>query len=153
MDWHLPLPYHEDILAPMVAQGITTVVAGNCGHSPAPVTDASIPLVEHAAEILKDGDLAYPWRSMGEFLSALEGRFRRVRSGHGRRQHHARARRRAAFGDPHRPDHGRGGGAGRGADEQDAAGAPPAQVVRRRRARRSVTGRGTLPAPDHPLRP
>ncbi|WP_438015931.1 amidohydrolase family protein [Sorangium sp. So ce315] len=73
-DWLLPLPDHASILAPMVAQGITTVVAGNCGFSPAPVTDASIPLVEHAAEILKDGELAYPWRSMGELLSALEGR-------------------------------------------------------------------------------
>ncbi len=72
IDWLLPLPDHEDVLAPMVAQGITTVVAGNCGHSPAPVTDASVPLVEHSAEILKDGDLAYRWRSMGEFLSALE---------------------------------------------------------------------------------
>ncbi|WP_437951715.1 amidohydrolase family protein [Sorangium sp. So ce296] len=73
VDWLLPLPDHERVLAPMVAQGITTVVAGNCGHSPAPVTDASIPLVERSAEILKDGALAYPWRSMGELLSALEG--------------------------------------------------------------------------------
>ncbi|KYF90912.1 N-acyl-D-amino acid deacylase [Sorangium cellulosum] len=73
VDWLLPLPDHEEVLGPMVAQGITTVVAGNCGHSPAPVTDASIPLVEHSAEILKDGDLAYRWRSMGELLSALEG--------------------------------------------------------------------------------
>ncbi len=49
IDWLLALPDHEDVLAPMVAQGITTVVAGNCGHSPAPVTEASIPLVEHSA--------------------------------------------------------------------------------------------------------
>ncbi|MGK4001881.1 amidohydrolase family protein [Sorangium sp. So ce1036] len=73
IDWLLALPDHEDVLAPMVAQGITTVVAGNCGYSPAPVTEASIPLVEHAAEMLKDGALSYPWRSMGEFLDALEG--------------------------------------------------------------------------------
>src|SRR5690349_5810049 len=33
-DWILPLPDHDRILAPMVAQGITTVVAGNCGFSP-----------------------------------------------------------------------------------------------------------------------
>ncbi|WP_437977117.1 amidohydrolase family protein [Sorangium sp. So ce295] len=72
VDWLLALPDHEDVLAPMVAQGITTVVAGNCGHSPAPVTEASIPLVEHSAEILKDGALAYRWRSMGELLAALE---------------------------------------------------------------------------------
>ncbi|WP_437673392.1 N-acyl-D-amino-acid deacylase family protein [Sorangium sp. So ce131] len=73
VDWLLTLPDHEEILAPMVAQGITTVVAGNCGHSPAPVTRTSIPLVEHSAEIMKDRDLAYTWRSMGELLSALGG--------------------------------------------------------------------------------
>ena len=35
-DWLLTLPDHDQILAPMVAQGITTVVAGNCGGSGAP---------------------------------------------------------------------------------------------------------------------
>ena len=30
-DWVLPLTYHQNFLFPMVEQGITTVVAGNCG--------------------------------------------------------------------------------------------------------------------------
>lgn len=38
-DWILPLPDHAGILAPLVLQGITTVVCGNCGFSPAPLTE------------------------------------------------------------------------------------------------------------------
>lgn len=72
VDWHLALPDHADVIGPMVAQGITTVVAGNCGSSPAPVTDASIPLVDSSSDVLKDSDFPYRWRSMAEFLSTLE---------------------------------------------------------------------------------
>ncbi|EYF02776.1 N-acyl-D-amino-acid deacylase family protein [Chondromyces apiculatus] len=70
-DWVLTLPDHGGVLAPLVAQGITTVVAGNCGHSPAPVTEASEPLVEHSSELLRDRAFPYRWRSMGEMLDAL----------------------------------------------------------------------------------
>lgn len=71
-DWTLSLPNHEDILGPMLSQGITTVVAGNCGFSPAPVTDESMHWVEDSSEILRDQSLCYEWRSMGEFLKHLE---------------------------------------------------------------------------------
>src|SRR4051812_44776710 len=35
-DWVLPQPDHAEVLAPLLEQGITTIVAGNCGCSPAP---------------------------------------------------------------------------------------------------------------------
>jgi N-acyl-D-amino-acid deacylase len=72
-DWILPLPDHGEILAPLVRQGITTLVTGQCGFSPAPVTEESIPLVEAFSEGLRDDALAYRWRSTAEFLEALEG--------------------------------------------------------------------------------
>jgi N-acyl-D-amino-acid deacylase len=71
-DWVLPHPEHDAILAPLLAQGVTTIVAGNCGISPAPVTDASLRDLDHASELLRDGAFAYGWRSMGEWLGALE---------------------------------------------------------------------------------
>jgi N-acyl-D-amino-acid deacylase len=71
-DWVLPHPDHERILAPLAEQGVTTIVAGNCGFSPAPVTDASVPLVEHSSEILREDAIHYGWRSMAELLDSLE---------------------------------------------------------------------------------
>ncbi len=39
---------HADwVLAPLLLQGITTLVTGNCGFSPAPVTPESRPLAFH----------------------------------------------------------------------------------------------------------
>lgn len=71
-DWVLPLPDHDTILAPLAKQGVTTIVAGNCGFSPAPVTDASVRLVEGSSEILRERSMDYRWRSMGEHLDSLE---------------------------------------------------------------------------------
>ena len=36
-DWIAPLSEHAGILYPIVEQGITTVITGNCGFSPAPI--------------------------------------------------------------------------------------------------------------------
>jgi N-acyl-D-amino-acid deacylase len=72
-DWILPLPDHDQILAPLVLQGVTTLVTGQCGLSPAPVSDRSIPLVDDSSEIARDRAFPYRWRSMGEFLDALDG--------------------------------------------------------------------------------
>ena len=71
-DWVLPLPHHPDFLFPMVEQGITTVVAGNCGFSPAPVNAKSKNLLSSISETLLDQALPYKWQSMGEFLDYLE---------------------------------------------------------------------------------
>jgi N-acyl-D-amino-acid deacylase len=65
---------HDDFNLPVnpyavgkVSQGVTTVVNGNCGLSPAPVS------AEHLHEHLEitgtqDSGLGYSWRSMGEFF-------------------------------------------------------------------------------------
>ena len=71
-DWVLPLPDHRTILAPLVLQGVTTVVAGQCGFSPAPVRDESLSFVEGFSEMLREKATEYRWRSMGEFLDRME---------------------------------------------------------------------------------
>jgi len=71
-DWILPLPDHGGILAPLLLQGITTLVTGNCGFSPAPVTEIALPLVEEGSRMLLDEPFPFRWRSMAEFLDTLE---------------------------------------------------------------------------------
>jgi len=73
-DWILPLSDHDAILAPLLLQGVTTVVTGHCGFSPAPVTDADIPLADAYSEMVRDRAFDYRWRSFGEFLPSWTGR-------------------------------------------------------------------------------
>lgn len=73
-DWILPLEDHDDILAPLLLQGVTTIVGGNCGFSPAPVTEASIPLEDGYSEMCRERAFEYRWRSFGEFLGEMERR-------------------------------------------------------------------------------
>jgi N-acyl-D-amino-acid deacylase len=71
-DWVLPLPDHQEFLFPMVEQGITTVVAGNCGFSPAPVTAEGKKIINDLTGTLLERPLSYEWETMGEFLDYLE---------------------------------------------------------------------------------
>jgi len=71
-DWILPLSDHDSILAPLLLQGVTTVVTGQCGFSPAPVNDAAIPLADAYSEMLRERAFEYRWRSFGEFLAEME---------------------------------------------------------------------------------
>jgi N-acyl-D-amino-acid deacylase len=70
-DWILPLADHDAVLAPLLLQGVTTLVSGQCGFSPAPATEESIPLLDGFTEMLRDEAFPYRWRSMAEFLDAL----------------------------------------------------------------------------------
>lgn len=70
-DWALPLAGHPAFLFPMVEQGVTTVVTGNCGFSPAPVTAASRQLIGRDTDFLQETPLSFDWDSMGDFLDHL----------------------------------------------------------------------------------
>lgn len=72
VDWILPLPDHASILAPLVLQGITTVVTGNCGFSPAPLNPGAESVLDSISTMLRDRPFTYQWRSFGEFLDSLE---------------------------------------------------------------------------------
>ena len=70
-DWTLPLADHETFLYPMTEQGVTTVVAGNCGFSPAPAPRTVQPILQQYSEMLLDRHFDYCWEDMGGFFDTL----------------------------------------------------------------------------------
>ena len=71
-DWLMPSDEHPSLVQCLLEQGITTVVGGNCGFSPAPITDESIPFLrESSLQSIMTLPLDYEWRSMAEFLDRL----------------------------------------------------------------------------------
>jgi N-acyl-D-amino-acid deacylase len=71
-DWVLPQPHHGRVLAPLLEQGITTIVGGNCGSSPAPIVPGNAARVRSVGRMLHDESLDYAWTGMASFLALLE---------------------------------------------------------------------------------
>ena len=71
-DWVIPLAGHGAVLAPLLEQGITTIVGGNCGCSPAPYLPGNHRLLPLLGRMLHDHELDYRWTGVGSFLSTLE---------------------------------------------------------------------------------
>jgi len=71
-DWVLPHEDHATVLRPLLEQGITTVVTGNCGCTPAPLLPGNRRLVPLIGRMLHDHDLDYRWSGMGAFLECME---------------------------------------------------------------------------------
>jgi len=71
-DWVIPHTDHGTVLAPLLEQGITTIVGGNCGCTPAPFVPGNRELLPLVGRMLHDHDLDYRWKGMGDFLATLE---------------------------------------------------------------------------------
>jgi N-acyl-D-amino-acid deacylase len=72
-DFVFASPEHHALMEPFVRQGITTMVTGNCGFSPAPINhDYREQLSTYWNCILPDGGLSWKWKTMADFLGHLE---------------------------------------------------------------------------------
>jgi N-acyl-D-amino-acid deacylase len=73
-DFVLPVSRHLDILSPLLLQGITTLITGNCGFSPAPLTQKFRQLLIDYTESFSADGLEWNWYSINDYLSELERR-------------------------------------------------------------------------------
>jgi N-acyl-D-amino-acid deacylase len=73
LDFFLASRRHAEVLKSWAHQGVTTIVAGNCGFSPAPINhDYEDTVSTYWNFSLPHDGLQYEWTSMGEFLDFLE---------------------------------------------------------------------------------
>jgi len=71
-DWVMPRWDHPEAMKCLVEQGITTIIAGNCGFSPAPLTVQSREALRgNASNLLTDRPIDYDWSGMDEFMDKL----------------------------------------------------------------------------------
>lgn len=73
-DWYLTRPDHGTLLEPFVRQGVTSFVGGNCGFSPAPITEVNRASAQEASRLIADQPIDIDWHSTAEFLDGLEHR-------------------------------------------------------------------------------
>ncbi len=71
-DWLVPGVDHGEVIEPFVRQGMTTLVGGNCGFSPAPISPRNKHAAEEASRLIVDDTIDLRWESMSEFLAALD---------------------------------------------------------------------------------
>ena len=73
LDFFIPIPRHAEVLETWIEQGATTIVAGNCGYSPAPVNHDFEEFISTYWNFAlpKDG-LEFKWDTMSNYLKYLE---------------------------------------------------------------------------------
>ena len=70
MDWILPLDGYDRLKSPFIAQGITTLVTGNCGYSPGGFRKES-PFLK-MIKLGSDRGFEIDWETMAEYFSYVE---------------------------------------------------------------------------------
>jgi N-acyl-D-amino-acid deacylase len=73
LDWYVPLKGHDDSKYPFVAQGITTVIGGNCGWAPAALREGTRWRERVADNPFGSSQLAVAWDTVQELFDRLQG--------------------------------------------------------------------------------
>ena len=71
-DWLVPGSDAGRVVEPFVRQGMTTLVGGNCGFSPAPLSERNRGAARESSRLIVDDEIELPWDTMAGFLDALE---------------------------------------------------------------------------------
>ena len=70
-DWLVPGANAGRLVEPFVRQGMTTLVGGNCGFSPAPLSERNRSAARESSRLIVDDEIDLRWQTMAEFLDAL----------------------------------------------------------------------------------
>ena len=71
-DWLMPLDNHENLLKYSLEQGVTTIIGGNCGVSPAPVRKENVSDLVSFASIMMEDEFNFTWNSMAEYMDVID---------------------------------------------------------------------------------
>ena len=71
LDWHIAIKGHDELKYPFLAQGITTVVGGNCGTSVAGMREDSIWKAQAESALLRNGLPSGRCDTVAEFFTRL----------------------------------------------------------------------------------
>jgi len=71
-DFLLPGSDANALVEPFLRQGMTTLVGGNCGFSPAPLTEKNRKATLESSRLIVDDEIEPRWESMDGYLSALD---------------------------------------------------------------------------------
>jgi N-acyl-D-aspartate/D-glutamate deacylase len=71
-DWLVPGANAGALVEPFIRQGMTTIVGGNCGFSPAPLSEHNRDAARGASRLIVDDEIELRWETMDGFLAALE---------------------------------------------------------------------------------
>ena len=75
LDFIFPSPNHPEILKGWIHQGVTTIISGVCGISPAPLNSKMKEDLESSwRNLLPREGLEYEWNTMAEYFDVLEKR-------------------------------------------------------------------------------